>query len=94
VQVAINKLSFSFAPFELPPPVRGSFYEVDLPVKAVQFIVLALGTMGALYVVRRVARKGDEVGSLARALPHFVLVMLFTATFLFAFLLPAGTILH
>lgn len=94
LQVTINQLSFSFAPFDLPPPVRGSLYDVDLPVKALQLIILALGTLAALYVIGKVARGRGEAASLARALPHVVLVLLFSATFWFTFLLPAGIILH
>ncbi|MBF8267630.1 MAG: hypothetical protein HW388_1138 [Dehalococcoidia bacterium] len=94
IQVAINQLTFSLAPFDLPPPVRGSFYQVDLPVKALQLAILALGTLGALYVVARVAKRGGDMGALSRALPHGALVLLFSATFLYLFLLPAGVILH
>ena len=94
VQVAINQLTFSLAPFDLPPPVRGSFYDVDLPLKALQLIILALGTVGALYVIGKVARRGGETRVLARALPFGALALLFSATFLYSFLLPAGVILH
>ena len=93
-QVAVNRLAFSFAPFDLPAPVRGSFYDVDPLTRALQIGILAANTLGALYVVRRVAARDSEGRAWARVLPHIALVLLFSGIFGFAFLLPSGVILH
>ena len=94
VQVTVNQLAFSFAPFDLLPPVRGSFYDADPLTKALQIGILAAGTLGALYVVRRVAAGDGKGRAWARALPHIALVLLVSGIFGFAFLLPSGVILH
>jgi ferredoxin len=94
IQVAINQLSFSLAPFELPPPVRGSFYSVDPSVKAVQFLILATGTLSALWILWKIAKRRSQAETWAVALPYVALMLVFSATFGYIFFLPSGIILH
>lgn len=94
VQVAINQLSLWAPVFQLPPPQRGAFYSTELAIKALQYGLLALGALGSLYVIWKIAQRGGMRNPLRGALPHLVLVALWAAVIGLTFALPAGIILH
>lgn len=94
VQVAVNELSLSGPVFQLPPPLRGSFFTFDPSVKALQLAILAGGTLASFYLVGKIARRKKKAKAWALASPYMALLLVLSASFWVVFLLPAGIILH
>ena len=92
-KVAINQLAISFTVFDLPAVARGVNYSVDPSLKVIQLLVLALGTFGALYACWKIARHSNKRRALVVALPHLILIGVFSFSLFFLFLLPMG-LLH
>ncbi len=92
-KVAINQLAISFTVFDLPAVARGVAYEMDPSLKTIQLLVLALGTLGALYACWRIAKQSNKPRALATALPHLILIGVFSLSLFFLFMLPMG-LLH
>ena len=92
-KVAVNQLSFVEI-FNLPPPIRGSFYEVNTGLKALQLAVLALGVLATLYVIVKIANRRGGPRAMMGALPVMALALVFAGALSFIFLQPAGLILH
>ncbi len=92
-KVAINQLAISLTVFDLPAVARGVNYSVDPPLKAIQLLVLALGTFGALYACWKIAKQSNNPRALVAPLPHLILSGVFSLVLFFLFLLPMG-LLH
>ena len=91
--VAINQLAISVTVFDLPAVARGVNYTFDTPLKAIQLLVLALGAAGSLYVCWKIAKQTNKPRALATALPHLILIGVFSLSLFLLFLLPMG-LLH
>ena len=92
-KVAINQLAISLPVFDLPAVARGVNYSIEPSLKAIQLLVLALGTFGSLYAVWKIARHGNKPKALVSALPHLILIGVFALSLLLLFLQPMG-LLH
>ncbi len=92
-EVAINQLAISFTVFDLPAVAREASYAIDPPLKAVQLLILALGAFGSLYAGWKIAKRTNKPRALATALPHLILIGVFSLSLFFLFLLPMG-LLH
>ncbi len=92
-EVAVNQMAISATVFDLPAVARGANYEIDVPLKAIQLLILALGTLGALYACWKIAERADKPRALATALPHLILIGVLSLSLLSLFLLPMG-LLH
>ena len=92
-KVAINQLAISLTVFDLPAVARQVNYAIDPSLKAIQLLVLALGTFGALYACWKIAKQTNRPRALAMALPHLILIGVFALSLFFLFLLPMG-LLH
>ncbi len=92
-KVALNQLAVSATVFDLPAVARGVHYEVDPPLKVIQLALLALGVAGAIYVSLRIARQNSGGRILATALPHMILISVFSLSLLYLYLQPMG-LLH
>ncbi len=92
-KVAINQLAISLTVFDLPAVARGVNYTSEPSLKAIQLLVLALGTVGALYACWRIAKQGNKPRALVAGLPHLILIGLFSLSLFLLFLLPMG-LLH
>ncbi len=92
-KVAINQLAISFTVFDVPAAARGLDYAIVLPLKSIQLLVLVLGACGALYACWKIAKQSNQPRALATALPHLILIGVFSLSLLFLFLLPMG-LLH
>ena len=55
-------------------------------VTLVKFQILSLGILGSVIAIVKIARGGGEGGSLGRALPHLLYLLLLSALFLYAYL--------
>lgn len=91
--VAINQLAISVTVFDLPAVVRGVNYTIDPSLKATQLLILTLGVFGSLYACWKIARQTNEQRALVAALPHLILIGVFSLSLLFLLLLPMG-LLH
>ncbi len=92
-KVAVNQLAISFTVFDLPAVAREATYVMDPLLKTIQLLILALGTLGALYACLKIAKQSNKPRALATALPHLILIGVFSLSLLFLFLLPMG-LLH
>lgn len=92
-KVAVNQLAISATVFDLPAMERGVNYEVEPLLKVIQLALLALGAAGAIYVSLRIARQINRERVLATALPHLVLISVFSLSLLYLYLQPMG-LLH
>ncbi len=92
-QVAINQLSISLTVFDLPAVARGVNYAIDPSLKAIQLLILALGVFGSLYACWNMARQSNRPRALVTALPHLILIGVFSLSLFFLFLQPMG-LLH
>ena len=89
-KVAINQLALWTTPFDLPAVTRGVNYAVEPPLKTIQLLVLALGVFGSLYACWKIAEHTNKPRALATALPHLILIAVFSISLLYFFLLPMG----
>ena len=89
-KVAINQLAISLTVFDLPAVAREANYSIDPSLKAIQLLVLALGAFGALYACWKIAKQSNNPRALVAALPHLILIGVFSLSLLFLFLLPMG----
>jgi polyferredoxin len=92
-KVAVNQLAVSSTVFDLPAVARGVNYEVDPLLKAIQLALLVLGAAGAGYASLRIARQVGGQRVLATALPHLILICVFSLSLLYLYLQPMG-LLH
>lgn len=92
-KVAVNQLVISATVFDLPAMTRGVNYEVDPLLKVVQLAFLALGAAGAMYTSLRIAGQISGQRVLAAALPHLILIGVFSLSLLYLYLQPMG-LLH
>jgi len=92
-EVAINQMAISLTVFDLPAAARGANYGINLPLKTIQLLVLALGAFASLYACWKIAERTDNPRALVMALPHLILIGVFSLSLLSLFLLPMG-LLH
>ncbi|MBU2608382.1 MAG: 4Fe-4S binding protein [Chloroflexi bacterium] len=92
-KVAINQLAVSSTVFDLPAVAREATYAMDPLLKTIQLLILALGTLGALYACLKIAKQSSNPRALATAFPHLILIGVFSLSLFFLFLLPMG-LLH
>jgi hypothetical protein len=92
-KVAINQLTISLTVFDLPAVARGVNYVVDPSLKVIQLLILALGAFGALYACWKIAKQSNKPRVLGTALPHLILIGVFSLSLFFLVLLPMG-LLH
>ena len=94
LQVAVNQLSFFWAPFYLEPLVRGSYYETNALLKIAQLSLLAGGAAITFYAIWGLARRWDKNRPWALAAPYLALALFMTLAFLYPMILPMDNILH
>ena len=89
-EVMIGQLFKGLDPFMLPPVVRGLNYGYNLPIIAVQAIILAVGLWVTVYALRRLSEREAGVGR--GALFHYVFAGVLALALGGLLLLPMGTL--